>query len=155
MRTLLPSARTVEFEAIVRAIEQFNSAGLNPFGPSVPVQGHSPLLLHLEGPGTSFEFQFHPEDRAANVAASLASSPSFKTRHPVLYPMTRTIIRCQWHRVYAYDVETEAVIDVKLLVSRRKDPELFKTCPEASAYPWFFAMMASAEPLVFEGRTDG
>jgi hypothetical protein len=35
MKTLLPSARTVEFEAIVRAIEQFNSAGLNPFGPNV------------------------------------------------------------------------------------------------------------------------
>jgi hypothetical protein len=130
MRTLLTSAHRVEFEAIVQAIDRFNSAGLNPFGPNVPVQSHSPLLLKLEGPGTSFEFQFYPKDRTAAVKAALAATPSFRTRHPVLYPMTRALIQRQWDRVYAYNVETASVTDVKLLVSRRNDPDLFRAHPK-------------------------
>jgi hypothetical protein len=132
----LTQAKTVEFEAIVRAIEQFNQAGQNPFGPNVP--------------GIDIEFEFYPMDRTAGTQEFLKQNPSFRTRHPVLYPMTRALIQRQWHRVYAYNVEQAKVEAVKLLVSRKQDPDLFKQHPKASAYPWIFAVKESSEPIVLD-----
>lgn len=92
---LLPQAVSVEFERIVQAIERFNQAGLNPYGPNVPVGGHCPLLFKMEGPGIAVEFEFHPADRSAESAAFLASAPYFRTRRAVLHPMTRALIQRQ------------------------------------------------------------
>src|ERR1700757_4166517 len=96
----------VSFDGMIQAIERFNGAGLNPFGPGVPVQTHDPLLFMMEfGQDIVVEIPFYTADRDASAAASLAEHPGFRTRHSVLYPMTRTLIQRQWHRVYAYDVQ--------------------------------------------------
>lgn len=148
---LLDSAVVMAFDAIAEAIERFNAAGLNPFGPNVPVRGHSPLLLGLQGPGIDVEIEFHAADRTPETRAFLRENPSFRIRHPVLYPLTRALVARQWHRVYAYDVAHGEVVDVRLLVSRRQDPELFARHPGASAHPWLAALKAAPEPVVFEG----
>ena len=63
--------------------------------------------------------------------------------------MTRALIARQWHRVYAYDVTERAVVDVKLLVARKADPELFDKCLRPSAWPWIIAVRESKEPVAF------
>lgn len=148
---LLDIPQVVLFDAIVEAIERFNQAGRNPFGPNVPVRGHRPLLLGLEGPGINIEVEFHAADRTPETQAFLRENRSFRSRHPVLYPMTRALVARQWHRVYAYDVARAEVVDVRLLANRAQDPELFVHHPNASAYPWLAAAKIAPEPLVFEG----
>jgi hypothetical protein len=146
----LDQANTVRFDTLAEAIERFNRAGLNPFGPNIPVHGHSPLLLCLRGPGIDVEFPFHAADRNAETQAFLHKTPGFRTRHSVLYPMTRALVARQWHRVYAYSVAQAEVVDVKLLVNRRQDPELFARYPAASAEPWLAALKAMREPVIVE-----
>lgn len=144
---LLTKARTVHFANIVSAIERFNDAGLNPFGPNVPVGSHSPLLVKLEGPGMEVEFEVSPADRKAKTRVFLAVSPSFRTRHAVLYPMTRALVQRQWTRVYAYNVRQSRVTDVRLLVCKEQDPVLFERHPKASAQAWILALKNASEPL--------
>ena len=116
---LLATPVTVALDRLIDAIEKFNLGGQNPYGPNVPVMGHSPLLFSLAG--VNVEFPFYAVDRPAETNGH----PTIRTRHPVLYPMTRAMIMRQWHRVYAFDVLAGAVTGVKLLVGRRQDPELF------------------------------
>jgi hypothetical protein len=146
---LLPSPVPVTFDEIIAAIDQFNRAGRNPFGPNVPVALHSPLLFHLEGPGIGVEFEFNAADRDAETLAFLQKQRGFQTRHAIIYPMTRAMIARQWHRVYAYDVTARTVVDVKLLVARKDDPGLFAKYPRPSAFPWIFALRDSKEPVAF------
>jgi hypothetical protein len=145
---LLQAPIMVSFEGMIKAIERFNGAGLNPFGPNVPVRTHSPLLFLMEfGQDIVVEVPFYSVDRDASAAAFLAEHPGFHTRHSVLYPMTRALIRRQWHRVYAYDVQRGDVTEVRLLVGRTQDAELFMKHPKASAWPWKLAVKEEKEPV--------
>jgi hypothetical protein len=145
---LLQNPASVSFDGMVDAIERFNRAGLNPFGPNVPVRTHAPLTLLMEfAPDISVEIAFYAADRGAAARAFLAKHPGFRTRHSVLYPMTRAMIQRQWHRVYAYDVIKGEVSEVKLLAGRQQDPELFMKYPNASAWPWKSALKGELEPI--------
>ena len=144
MPKLLATPVTVAIDRIIDAIEKFNLGGCNPYGPNVPVMGHSPLLFSLAG--ANVEFPFYAVDRPAETTGH----QTIRTRHPVLYPMTRTMIMRQWHRVYAFDVLAGAVTGVKLLVDRRQDPELFVRHPDVSAHPWVFAVKNSLEPVALD-----
>lgn len=146
---LLPEPATVCFQRVTEAIDAFNASGRNPFGPNVPVRSHSPLLFQIEGPGISIEFEFEAGDRSAEAVEFLKEYPSFLTRHAVIYPMTRALIARQWHRVYAFDVLSEMVVDVKLLVARKADPDLFARHLSPSAWPWIIAVRESREPVAF------
>lgn len=145
---LLPTPHTVTLEGMIAAIERFNQAGKNPFGPNVPVKSHCPLLFLFEGEGFHIEFPFYDEDREEKTKAALREDQTFQTRHAVLYPMTRALIQRQWHRVYAYDVLEGEVTDVKLLVSKKQDPDLIAKHPKASAYPWIFDAKNAPEPAM-------
>jgi hypothetical protein len=146
---LLPSPVPVTFDEIIAGIDRFNREGRNPFGPNVPVRSHSPLRFMLEGPGIGIEFEYLPSDRTPETVAFLQKQPGFETRHAVIYPMTRALIARQWHRVYAYDVTERAVVDVKLFVARKADPELFDKYLRPSAWPWIIAVRESKEPVAF------
>jgi len=139
----------VLFETVVDEIERFNRSGQNPHGPNVPVKSHAPLTLIFQGPGIDVEFPFYPEDRPEELRAALISTPSFRTRHAVIYPMTRAMIARQWHRVYAFNVQRQLVIGVRLLVAKQKDPELFLQHPDVSAWPWVYSVTRSGEPLAW------
>ena len=150
---LLPTPVVVSFSSVITAIDAFNRSGRNQFGPNVPVKSHSPLLFKIEGPGIDIEFAFEAADRSPEAIAFLKQQPTFPTQHAVIYPMTRAMIARQWHRVYAYDVQRQEVVDVKLLVARKADPELFAAYPRPSAWPWIIAVRAGKEPLAF-GETS-
>jgi hypothetical protein len=139
----------VVFENVVDEIERFNLSGQNPYGPNLPVKSHAPLTLIIQGPGIDVEFPFYPEDRPEELRAFLRSNPCFRTRHAVIYPMTRAMIARQWHRVYAFDVERKLVTGVRLLVTKQKDPELFLRYPDVSAWPWVYSVTRSREPLAW------
>ena len=139
----------VVFENVVDEIERFNLSGQNPYGPNLPVKSHAPLTLIIQGPGIDVEFPFYPEDRPEELRAFLRSNPCFRTRHAVIYPMTRAMIARQWHRVYAFDVERKLVTGVRLLVTKQKDPELFLRYPDVSAWPWVYSITKSGEPLAW------
>ena len=51
--------------------------------------------------------------------------------------------------MYAFDVQQQAVVDVKLLVARKDDPEVFAKYPRPSAWPWIIAVRESKEPVAF------
>ena len=139
----------VVFENVVDEIERFNLSGQNPHGPNVPVSSHAPLTFIMQGPGIDVEFPFYPEDRPEELRVFLRSNPFFRTRHAVIYPMTRAMIARQWHRVYAFDVERKLVTGVRLLVTKQKDPELFLRYPDVSAWPWVYSITKSGEPLAW------
>jgi hypothetical protein len=147
--TILEEPIEVVFETVMEEIERFNQAGFNPFGPNVPVKSHAPLTLIFDGPGIDVEFPFYPEDRPDNLVALLNLTPIFRTRHAVIYPMTRTFISRQWHRVYAFDVERKFVTGVKLLVRKEQDPDLFFRFPDVSAWQWVNSVRKSVEPLAW------
>jgi hypothetical protein len=149
--TLLEQPVDVVFETVVDEIERFNRSGQNPYGPNVPVKTHAPLTLIFQGPGIDVEFPFYPEDRPEELRAALIGTPSFRTRHAVIYPMTRAMIARQRHRVYALDVQRKMVTGVGLLVTRQKDPELFLQHPDVSAWPWVHSINKSGEPLAWGG----
>lgn len=136
---------------MVQAIERFNAAGLNPFGPSVRPRGGAPLLLRLEGRGIDVEFELHSGERAPESVAFLRDNPGFRTRHSVLYPMTLAVKRQQWHRVYAYAVARYEVVGVRLLASSRQDPALIRQHTSVSADPWILAARGAMEPIAFIG----
>jgi len=46
-------------------------------------------------------------------------------------------------------VTERAVVDVKLLVARKADPELFDKYLRPSAWPWIIAVRESKEPVAF------
>ena len=145
---LLQAPIMVSFDGMINAIERFNDAGLNPFGPNIPVKTHSSLLFRMEfGPDVSVEISFYSADRDARELEFLTEHPGFRTRHSVLYPMTRALIQRQWHRVYAFDVQRGDVTEAKLLVGRKQDPELFMNYPKASAWPWVLAVKDEKEPV--------
>jgi hypothetical protein len=147
--TILEHPVDVVFETVVDEIERFNRSGQNAHGPNVPVKSHAPLTLLFQGPGIEVEFPFYLEDRPDELQAWLVSNPLFRTRHAVIYPMTRTMISKQWHRVYAFDVQRQLVIGVRLLVAKQKDPELFLQHPDVSAWPWVHSINKSGEPLAW------
>jgi hypothetical protein len=145
---ILQAPISVALEARIGAIERFNKEGTNPYGPHVPVRSHSPLLFLMEYPPClDVEVPFYPHDRSAQDAAFMAGNPGFHTRHALIFPMTRALIARQWHRVYAFDVRQHGFIDVKLLVGRKLDPELFEKDPTASAWPWVRAAKRADEPV--------
>ncbi len=152
--TILQNPVEVEFETVVNEIKRFNQSGVNPFGPNVPVKWHATLRLIVQGPGIDVEFPFYPQDRSEEQRAWLSSNPAFRTRHAVIYPMTRAMVAKQWHRVYAFDVERKLVTGVKLLVTKEKDPELFRQYPDVSAWPWVYSIKKSNEVLAW-GETTG
>jgi hypothetical protein len=147
--TILENQVDVAFETVVNAIEQFNQSGQNPYGPNVPVKSHAPLTLIFQGPGIDVEVPFYPEDRPEELRTFLRSNPSFRTRHSVIYPMTRTMISKQWHRVYSFDVERKVVTGVKLLVTRTQAPDLLRDNPDISAWPWVLSINESGEALAW------
>ncbi len=147
--TILQEPVEVVFETVVNEIERFNVSGQNPYGPNVPVKSHAPLTVIFQGPGIDVEFPFCPENRTEELQALLRSNPAFRTRHAVIYPMTRAMIAKQWHRVYAFDVARKVVTAVKLLVTKQKDPELFEKDPDVSAWPWVFSVTKSTEPMAW------
>ena len=151
MMKLLRHPKFVAFEAMAGAIERFNAAGRNPFGPILRPRGHAPLLLRLEGPGIDVEFELRPCDRLAGSVAFLRDNPGFLTRHPVLYPMTPAVVRQQWHRVYAYAVGQAEVVDVRLLATNRQDPALVRQHTGVSADPWLLTARQVMEPISFAG----
>jgi hypothetical protein len=140
----------VALETVVDEIERFNRSGKNPYGPNLPFKSHAPLTLIFQGPGIDVEFPLYPEDRSEELRAWLISNPRFRTRHGVIYPMTRAMIVRQWHRVYAFDVERKLVTGVRLLVTKQKDPELFLQHPDVSAWPWVHSINKSGEPLAWD-----
>ena len=145
---ILPEPVAVSFEGMVAAIERYNQAGRNPFGPNVPVRSHSPLLFVMEWPGClDVQFPFYACDRDQRAVEFLAANPLFHTRHALVFPMTRALIARQWHRAYAFDVRRQDVTNCKLLVSRKHAPELFDKYPFAGAWPWVVAAKESAEPV--------
>jgi hypothetical protein len=147
---LLFSPVSVSFAGVIQAIDAFNKAGRNQFGPNVPVKSHSPLLFKIEG--INLEFEFYASHRSPEAGAFLKRHPTFLTRHVVIYPMTRALIARQWHRVYAFDVRRKEVVDVKLLVARTSDPELFLKFSRPSAWPWIMDARDTKEPLIFLER---
>jgi len=153
---ILPNPVDVVFETVVNEIESFNRSGQNPYGPNVPVKANAPLTLIFEGPGIDVEFPFYPEDRPEALRTVLRSTPAFRTRHAVVYPMTRTLIKREWHRVYAFDAERKVVTAVRLLVRKDQDqdPGLFLQHPEASAWPWVRSISKSGEPLAWGEATE-
>jgi hypothetical protein len=70
------------------------------------------------------------------------------------YPMTRTLIKREWHRVYAFDAERKVVTAVRLLVRKDQDPGLFLQNPEASAWPRVRSISKSGEPLAWGEATE-
>jgi hypothetical protein len=147
--TILEHPVDVVFETVANEIERFNLAGQNPYGPNVSIRSHAPLTLIFQGPGIDVEFPFYPEDRPEELRAALISTPSFQTRHAMIYPMTRAMISRQWHRVYAFDVQSKLVTEVRLLVTKQKDPDLFLDYPDVSAWPWVQSINKSVEPLAW------
>jgi len=82
MPKLLATPVTVAIDRIIDAIEKFNLGGHNPYGPNVPVMGHSPLLFSLAG--ADVEFPFYAVDRPAENLASTSSRPASATCATVL-----------------------------------------------------------------------
>jgi hypothetical protein len=157
----LPNALFVKLEEIRQAIKAFEGAARNPFGMNKAIPGHQPVWLEIRtgNPAPKKTGPDWPESPAFQIPLfnpdcdteqrELYTHAGIMTTHTVIYPMTKAYVQKQWHRVYAYDVQTKEITEVRLLVSERQDPT-YKAAGHKSAHEWIMSVERCGVP-VFDG----
>lgn len=155
---ILPETRFVTLDAIRQAIRRFELDKQNPHGMSKAIPGSQPVWLELRTghPSTrkedtySIQLPLYTASCDDEQKALYSDGAGIQTRHAVLYPMTKAYVQRQWHRVYAYDVASGAVTEVRLLVAGSQDAA-YAITGYKSAHEWTRSVERCGE-LVFDGE---